>query len=338
MTLVRTLGRGLAAAGVLWALTPAIAFADPPQATDYLTVVTGVEPAVPGIDVRIVGGDSFIELEAAPGTSVMVVGYQGEDYIRFDPDGVVQENRRSPSWYASQSRYSSPVPIDITPDTAPEWHTVSTDGIWAWHDHRSHWMGDSPPLGTQPGDRVNEGVIPLRVDGVDVAVSTMSTWEQPPSPVPGILGASLGAALGMAIWLGVGGRRGAGLLVFAMAVLATVFGAWQFLSVPAETGPPSTSWIIPVVALVASAVAVFVPRISDFACRALLVLASVELVQWAYLRRQFLVKPVLPTAAPEVVDRLLTATVLTAAAIVLAFLVASLVRELKAPARDPQHV
>ena len=103
-------------------------------------------PGVPDtIDVRIVGGDSFVLLTADPGTDVVVLGYDNEPYLHFRADGVVEENRRSPTVYQNRSRYGSDdAPADADPTAAPEWQQVASGGSYAWHDHRAHWMLRSP--------------------------------------------------------------------------------------------------------------------------------------------------------------------------------------------------
>ena len=94
--------RALATLGVALAVTIATAApaaADPAGPTDFQTEIVAVEPAVPTIDLRMIGGDSFIEMEVQPGVDVVVIGYRGEPYLWFAADGRVYENDRSPSTY-----------------------------------------------------------------------------------------------------------------------------------------------------------------------------------------------------------------------------------------------
>ncbi|HQZ37339.1 MAG TPA: hypothetical protein PK020_23135, partial [Ilumatobacteraceae bacterium] len=106
MTTGRLARRVATAAAVFVALlSPAVAYADSPGPTDYRTVVTSIEPAVSGVQVAIVGGDSFVELRVEAGVAVEVPGYSGGPYLRFAADGTVEENRASPTYYANASRY-----------------------------------------------------------------------------------------------------------------------------------------------------------------------------------------------------------------------------------------
>ena len=98
------------AVGALAALAPTgVAHADPAVPTDYATEIVGIEPATPSIDVGVVGGDSFVELTVERGTDVVVLGYWGEPYLRFNSDGTVDENRRSPT-VAENKPEGSPTP------------------------------------------------------------------------------------------------------------------------------------------------------------------------------------------------------------------------------------
>jgi hypothetical protein len=301
-----------------------VAHADPPGPTDYQSRVVAITPAVAGVSARIIGGDSFFELSVDTSVTieVVVVGYRGEPYLRFRPGGEVQENERSPSKYLNRSRYetSSPPP-EADPAADPEWKAVAQDGRWAWHDHRTHWMNTARPLGHVPGDQILEAVIPLLVDGAPVSVTVTSTWMPAPSSAPMLLGAlgggGLGAAAIAAAWLAAhrrtGGRRRrsdpgrlASIVLAGGAAAALAVGAWQTWSVPAQTGPPITAWALPATALVVAAVGA-VHRWSRFTSAALSIVASAQLILWVVLRRDVLVRAILPTDAPFWFDRGVTA-------------------------------
>ena len=185
----------MAAGVVLAAVFSTPVFADPAGPTDYRSEVVSVDPPSDDIDVEIIGGDSFVELTAQPGTDVVVVGYRGEPYLWFRPDGTVWENEKAPTTYQNLSRFGTDAPAAADPEAEPDWHQVASDHRWAWHDHRTHWMQTTRPLGAGPGDQILEAVVPLVVDDADVAVTVASTWQPAPSPLP--------------VWLG-GDRRCAG--------------------------------------------------------------------------------------------------------------------------------
>ncbi len=125
----------VAVAGTAVLVPAGVAHADPAEPTDFSTVIVGIEPATPTIDVDVVGGDSFLELTAEPGTEVVVLGYWGEPYLRFNADGTVDENRP----VADACREREPLRRVVVGRARPPRPTVSRSG------HRS------PPTAATPG-------------------------------------------------------------------------------------------------------------------------------------------------------------------------------------------
>lgn len=290
---------------LLWAGPVA---ADPPGPTDYRSTVVGIEPDPGGaVSARLIGGDSFFELTVASGTEVTVLGYQGEPFVRFNPDGTVDRNERSPSRWLNDDRFGDrPVPTEATADAEADWQPVADDGTYAWHDHRAHWMSPSHPPGAEPGDIVLEAVIPLLVDGRQVEVVVRSVLLAAPSPVPAVAGVVLvGAGLAAAA-LVLRRPWAVPALAALCAFLALVMGAWAYLSVPRVTGPSLTLWVGPLVALVALAAAALLPergpraQIARVAC---LLLGAYELVWWTWTRRTALSRSLIPSDAPAWLDR-----------------------------------
>lgn len=291
--------------GTLLALaigTPVLA--DPAGPTDYRSEILAIDPATPTIDVEIIGGDSFLQLEAEPGTTVLVVGYQGEPYLRFLPEGGVLENRNAPTTYTNESRYGGDeIPPNAVADAEPDWEQVSGGHRWAWHDHRIHWMQRSRPLGASAGDQILEAVVPLAVDGVDVDIVVISTWQPAPSPLPMWLGGLAGVALTAGLWV-LAGRSWRLSLLLVPSVLAFVVGGWQFLSLPSETAPRLVWWLLPAIATACAFVAAAAElRGRAFVARAAAVLVGVELLLWGWMRRDGLSAAIVPTDAPGWLDR-----------------------------------
>ncbi len=304
---------GRARAGLVAGLIGAVGvgspvLADPAGPTDYLSEITTVEPATATIDIRVIGGDSFVELEVDGGTEVLVVGYRGEEYLRFDADGTVWENQNSPSKYTNEERFGgTEVPAFATPDAEPDWKEIGGGGRWAWHDHRAHWMQQIRPVGMSAGDQILEAVIPLQVDGVDVDVTVISTWQPAASPIPMWLGVIAGALVAGATWLL---RRSAAVagLALLLAVPALAAGFWQFTSLPPETGPRPVWWILPALAVVSGVVGLVAGlRGSRFVAWAAILLTGVELVIWGLIKRDGLTAALIPTDAPGWFDRFSTA-------------------------------
>lgn len=275
--------------------------ADPAAPTDYRSAVESVEPAVEGLHVSIVGGDSFVRLWA-DGIDVVVLGYQGEPYLHFATDGVVSENQRSPAVTLNRDRFGTSSGGD--PDAEPEWRVVARSGTYVWHDHRTHWMQPSPPLGRRPGDRILDGVVPLLVDGTPAQVRVTAVWLPAPSLVPAVLAAVAAAAFGAMAWRRHWRRWEAVSLLLAGLAAASV-GTWQYLSLPEGTRPSFLGWLLPAVGVAAAGAALRArDRVTGVA---LLGLAAVELAVWAWLRRTGITRAVIPTDAPPVLDRAVTA-------------------------------
>ncbi len=313
---------GLAGAllGVL--LAPAVALADPAGPTDYQTEVVGIVPDTPGLAARAIGGDSFFELTVDPAITVdvVVIGYRGEPYLRFRPDGTIEENRLAPTTYLNDDRYGQgEAPPEADPEAEPVWRTVGHGGRWAWHDHRTHWMNSFHPLGAQAGDQILDAVVPLLVGGEAVDIEVISIWRPAPSPLPSIAGAVVGVALaGAAVQVGRTRRalrsRASAVALGCCSAVALVIGLWQTWSVPAETGPPVTGWALPATALAVSVVGA-ARRWSPFTAAGLSLVATVQLVLWTQGRRSGLVRAILPTDAPFWLDRAVTAAAACAAVV-----------------------
>lgn len=284
---------------------PTAAFADPAGPTDYQTVVVGVDPAVDGLEVRMLGGDAFIELTAPSGTEVIVVGYRGEPYLRFAPDGTVWQNRLSESTWLNEDRYAEiDLPAGVDNEAAPEWEEVGSGGRFAWHDHRTHWMNREPPPSTEPGDTILEATVPVDVDGSRATISVRSTYVEPPGP----WASSLGAVVGLVLAGAVSRRLDLRIGLATLASAALVVGVWERLSLPTEAAASALVFLLPGGALFFAAIAR--PPVAAIAAT----FSAGQLLAWAFLRWPVLTKPILPTAAPWPLDRFVTAMVLTGAA------------------------
>lgn len=276
-----------------------VALADAAGPTDYETTITSITPEAPGVEVSIVGGDSFLRVVAEPGVEVVVPGYQQEPYLRIRADGVVEENQRSPATYLNVDRYGAGAPpAGADPTLAPNWLPVGDGGAWSWHDHRAHWMSPEPPPDAQPGQQVQASTVPLVVDGTTVTVSVATTWLPEPSRMPLAVGASAGLA---AVLLVAARRMRLAWALLAVAAAAAAVGYWQYRSLPEETGPLIVWWLLPAVAAASLVVALLLGR--RLVAYALALLAALQLAVWVWLRRDGAFRAIIPTDAPYWLDR-----------------------------------
>jgi hypothetical protein len=189
------------------------------QATRYRTQLDGLDPDVAGVTVRLVDRDTRIEIDAGD-HEVVVLGYEGEPYLRVDGDGAF-ENRRSPSVYLNTSLTGATPPPDADADAAPDWHRVGDGPVVRWHDHALH-----VPPGQRAGDRdVTTWERPLQVDGNAVALQGRIVTLPARSSTPWLLVAAALAAAAVLV-----GRRAwsatcvGSLVALVVADLARVAG------------------------------------------------------------------------------------------------------------------
>lgn len=167
--------------------------------TNYQSVLRSVTPHVAGLHVRITDLGTKVELTNDGAREVVVLGYDGEPYLRVGPRGVF-ENRRSPATYLNRSTtITGSAPKSADADATPVWRRTSTGTTARWHDHRSHFMAsdDPPSVARDPDQRrvVDNWKIPMRVGNEDVTARGQLIYVPPPSPWPWVVGAVLLAAL-----------------------------------------------------------------------------------------------------------------------------------------------
>ena len=188
------------------------------ESGNLVSEVRAVRPPVPGLELAVVDGDRFLRLENGARAAIVVEGYDDEPYLRFRPDGTVQENIRSPSKYVNEDRYGrKPVPPQAQSGAAPRWRTVSTDGTRQWFDHRIHVMTPGTPQevrDTSKRTKIFDWRVPITVDGRPVAALGTLTWEPDSSDSGGVSAgliaglAVLAAMLAAGAWLRLRRRRG----------------------------------------------------------------------------------------------------------------------------------
>ncbi|MGY1682006.1 hypothetical protein [Geodermatophilus sp. SYSU D01176] len=153
--------------------------------SDFDGRVLAVDPALPGVAVRVLSfGDEF-EVVNPTATEVEVPGYSDEPYLRIGPDGVWR-NANSPASYINLDRFGrTTLPAHADPDAEPDWVQVSTQPGYVWHDHRTHWMSEDvlpPAVVADPTleHRVSAWVVPMAYGGTEVQVRGELTWSPPP--------------------------------------------------------------------------------------------------------------------------------------------------------------
>jgi hypothetical protein len=234
----------LAATMLLLAAAPAAAHTRAQAASNLQSSVTAA-PELDGVRWHLYAGGDLIEVVHTGAQELVVLGYEGEPYLRIGPDGVFT-NRNSPATYLNAERYADvAVPPRADPTADPEWTQVSTTPSYAWHDHRVHWMSPQAPPAVReagPGTPVHvlDWTIPVLHGGEPHEVHGELRW------VPGApWGLWLLAGLAVTAVAGLGLRRRprtvaalvrpAAATVAVVALLNTVHFADELLAWPAPT-------------------------------------------------------------------------------------------------------
>lgn len=183
---------------------------------DYRSEITSIRPAAlgEGLEVSIVNFDDHVRLVNRTGKEVVIKGYDGEPYARIASDGAVYVNLNSPAYYLNEDRFADvEVPARADAKATPDWKKVDDNGIFEWHDHRSHYMGTGTP--SQVTDesketKVFDYTIPIEVGGEPARINGTLTWVGTGSKAPVIPFVILGLAIIAAIvfWLMRRRKRG----------------------------------------------------------------------------------------------------------------------------------
>jgi len=238
----RAIGRrvGLLGVAVLVAVGAVVATPEPASAhgvggiqpSNYETRIISVRPAVPGLEIRSVDLGSRLEVTNRTGHEVVILGYDGEPYLRVGPRGVY-ENVRSPATYVNRTLTGgTPVPARADSDARPVWRRVGDGPVARWHDHRAHWSvaTDAPGVRAAP-DRmqiVQRFRVELRDHGEPVVVRGIVRWVPGSSAWPWIGLALVLAGVVVALSRTRLARGATATALVAVVVIETahVIGAW----------------------------------------------------------------------------------------------------------------
>jgi hypothetical protein len=180
---------------------------------DFRSEINAVTPAelADGLELTVQNFDDNIQLVNRTGEVVIVKGYEGEPYLRFNPDGRVEVNLNSPARYLNEDRFADvALPDRADPDAAPAWSEVDDSGTWSWHDHRSHYMAEGVP--PQVSDesvvtKIFDYSIPMSVGGAPAKAGGTLTWVGSDDSVPVLPFIGLGLLLVAAVAGGILIRR-----------------------------------------------------------------------------------------------------------------------------------
>ena len=150
----------------------------------YRSTIDAVKPRVPGAQVKVLYGDDQVWMDNRSGKTVVIDGYGGEPYLRFAPQGIFV-NVNSPAGYLNQDRYGKSVPPKSATATAtPNWQKLTGGKVWAWHDHRIHYMSPEFPPNIKAAPRkphhVFDWKVPATADGKRFFITGSLDYKPPP--------------------------------------------------------------------------------------------------------------------------------------------------------------
>lgn len=126
------------------------------QATNYRSEILSISPADPTLTIRLLELGRQVKLTNQGATDVVVLGYEGEPYLRVGPRGTF-ENTRSPTLYKNQVTVdgSAPkIPRAANATAAPTWKRTGGGDSLKWRDQRTRWEGpDAPTVKAAPDRR-----------------------------------------------------------------------------------------------------------------------------------------------------------------------------------------
>ena len=177
----------LLATALLTALVacPAAAGHGNPAVRGYTSTVKTITPKLAGLTVQVLQGDDQLHVRNDSGRELVIEGYEGEPYLRFDARGGVYRNESSPATYLNTERYGgADVPASASKTAPPRWERVSRGNAYDWHDHRIHWMStiDPPKVRREKSEphHVFDWTVPGSVAGRPLAIRGSLDYRPPP--------------------------------------------------------------------------------------------------------------------------------------------------------------
>ncbi|MEX1008620.1 MAG: hypothetical protein WD271_12360 [Acidimicrobiia bacterium] len=275
------------------------------------TKLLRVAPHIPGVELTVVDLGDGLQLTNDTPHDVIVLGYDGEPYLRVGPRGVF-ENTRSPATYLNRSRIPMSKPPKRADSSArPVWHKVSSGITTTWHDHRAHFMGseDPPNVRRNPSIRrvIDRWTVELRTEGRTIRASGELVWVPPPSPWPSVA-IAIAIALGVVLLTRTSVWRDAlatALALLVLSDLAHVVGLWNATTATTASNLRESAYSLAGVALGVFALAWMWRRGAESAMPLVLIAAIFLFVAGGLADVSTLGHSLVPTTFPTVVARLL---------------------------------
>jgi hypothetical protein len=151
----------------------------------YATVITSVEPAVPGVHIEAAPDGRYLSITNPTSRTVIVLGRDHEQYLRITAHGV-SRNMHSPNGYLSQDDTPAPKPVGVDANALPGWEQVSTSNTAQFRDDDIRWTGAGRPAVVDQSPNklhlIRNWTVDILVDGTPVTISGTLSWHPGNSP------------------------------------------------------------------------------------------------------------------------------------------------------------
>jgi hypothetical protein len=157
------------------------------------------------VPVEVLGRDDELRLEASGSRTLVVLGYAGEPYLRFERGGGVSINLRSPAVTLNASRFPPArelASLARRTGGTPQWQRVSDGSSYTWVDHRIHLTTRTWPPAVRADPKrehlLKRWRVPLRIDGRAAAIRGDLRYEPARFDWVGAIPAFVGVAVVLA--------------------------------------------------------------------------------------------------------------------------------------------
>jgi hypothetical protein len=147
-----------------------------PVAGNYRSQVLSVVPATPLLQLRVVDGDQRLWMSVASGSQAVVLGIQGEPFLRF-AGGRVDVNTRSVTASIDRLIPGAPPP-SFSASARPAWRQVASGQAYMWPEHR---IGSLEPVALHHPGALPRWTLPIVLNGRRVLVTGDLERVAPPS-------------------------------------------------------------------------------------------------------------------------------------------------------------
>lgn len=112
---------------------------------DYVSSIDEIAGGEFPMTVTVKQGDDRLYVRNKGEGTLIIYGYKDDPYVRIDERGVFV-NKNSEAYYSNQDRFSAIGPPKNLQTEYANWKLVHKRPLsYEFHDHRIHWMLESPP-------------------------------------------------------------------------------------------------------------------------------------------------------------------------------------------------